>query len=181
LGDTYLGPSAGSIPRDPYPRYDPKASSEQAEADLRDPESRRPRYRPLGDPDNLSLKEAGEILGRARNTVYLWYRKGKFPPAVDVSPYLPYTDKPVIVVPRYRLETWQAGKRMPNILQEVFEIQGLHEAPWAAFRRRKGASREDVDFWVERRGLQKGIGKGGLVIYGEGLAPGKVYELEPIQ
>ncbi len=43
--------------------------------------------RPLGDPDNLSLKEAGEILGKARNTVYLWYRQGKFPPAVDVGPH----------------------------------------------------------------------------------------------
>jgi len=33
-----------------------------------------------GDPDN-SLKEAGEILGKARTTIYLWYRNGGFPPA----------------------------------------------------------------------------------------------------
>jgi hypothetical protein len=62
-------------------------------------EVERPRYRPLGDPDNLSLKEAGEILGKARNTVYLWYKQGKFPPAVDVAPYISGANKPVIVVP----------------------------------------------------------------------------------
>jgi len=36
--------------------------------------------RMAGDPDN-SLKEAGEILGKARTTIYLWYRNGGFPPA----------------------------------------------------------------------------------------------------
>jgi len=63
----------------------------------------------LGDPTTLSLKEAGEILG-ARNTIYLWYLNGKFPPAVDVAPFIPGARKPVIVVPRNRLEAWQAGE-----------------------------------------------------------------------
>jgi len=88
----------------------------------------------LGDPDNLSLKEAGEILGKARNTIYLWNRNGKFPPAVDVAPFIPGARKPVIVVPRNRLEAWQAGERMPTLLQEVFERRGLHEPPWVCWR-----------------------------------------------
>jgi hypothetical protein len=45
-------------------------------------------YRPLDDPDNLSFKEAGQILGKARNTLHGWYRDGKLPPAVDVAPFL---------------------------------------------------------------------------------------------
>jgi len=89
-----------------------------------------PRYRrPLGDPDNLTLKEAGEILGKARNTVYGWYRNGKFPPTVDVSPFMPGINKPVLLVPRYRLEAWQAGKRMPENFQAVFKSHGLRESP----------------------------------------------------
>src|SRR5205807_6106094 len=126
----------------------------------------RPRYRPLGDPDNLSLKEAGGILGKARNTLYLWYRSGKFPPAVDVGPYL-YTHKRVVVVPRYRLEAWRAGERMPNVLQEVFEFRGLHEPPWACYVPRKGASRFDIAFWVNRRGFHIARSKDGRRIYGE--------------
>jgi hypothetical protein len=92
----------------------------------------------LGDPTTLSLKEAGEILGKARNTIYLWYRNGKFPPAVDVAPFIPGARKPVIVVPRNRLEAWQAGERMPTLLQEVFERRGLHEPPWVCWTSRKG-------------------------------------------
>jgi transposase len=84
-----------------------------------------PRYRPLGDADNLSLKEAAEILGKAHSTVYLWHRQGKLPPAVDVGPHL-HVNKPVIVVPRYRLEAWLAGERMLSILQDVFDRWPLH-------------------------------------------------------
>lgn len=176
-GDAFIDAWTRSIPR--------KTSHErETETDSRSEEvleSPRPRYRPLGDPDNLTLKEAGEILGKARNTVYLWYRNGKFPPAVDVGPYIPYNNKPVIVEPRYRLEAWQAGERMHDILQVVFETRGLHEAPWVCFTARKGASRDDIDFWTERRGLQKGHSKDGKRIYGEGLEEEKIYELVPIQ
>ncbi len=175
-GDDFVDGWTRSIPRktSPDPKTEPNAPSEEVF------ESPRPNHRPLGDPDNLTLKEAGEIIGKARNTVYLWYKKGKFPPAVDVGPYLHYGNKPVIVVPRYRLEAWQAGERMPNILQAVFETQGLHEAPWVCYTPRRGASRDDIHFWVKRRGLQKGISKEGRRIYGEGLQEGKTYELKPI-
>lgn len=50
-------------------KQDGQAEQEQEE---RTP---RPPYRPLGDSDNLSLKEAGEILGKARNTIHGWYKK----------------------------------------------------------------------------------------------------------
>lgn len=112
------------------------------------PPHERPRYRPLGDPDNLSLKEAGEILGRKRNTVYLWFRQGEFPPAVDVAPYLGRGTKPVIVVPRHRLEAWQAGERMPSIPQETFETRALLEAPWVCYVTRAGARCDDIKFSV---------------------------------
>ena len=141
--------------------------------------SAHPRYRPLGDPDNLSLKEAGEILGKARNTVYLWYRQGKFPPAVDVGLHL-HESKPMIVVPRYRLEAWLAGERMPSILQEVFDYHLLHEPPWGCWTARKGASRKDIAFWVERRGLTTGVTNSGRRIYGEDLEEGKVYEVAEV-
>lgn len=75
-GDEFIDAWARSIPRKIRAETEitePGTPEEQ-------PERPRPRYRPLGDPDNLSLKEAGEILGKARNTVYLWYRSGKFPP-----------------------------------------------------------------------------------------------------
>jgi hypothetical protein len=70
---------------------------------------------------------------------------------------------------------------LPNIFQAVFERQGLHEPPWVCYTRRKGASRDDIDFWVKRRGLQKGLSKNRKRIYGEGLEEGKVYELLPIR
>lgn len=80
-GDTLVDSWARGIPRAhvfyELPEEEP-AKSEPSPAP-------RPKYRPLGDPDNLSLKEAGEILGKARNTVYLWHRQGKFPPAVDIA------------------------------------------------------------------------------------------------
>lgn len=174
-GDTIVDDWTRSIPR----KTVPEAMADQIAPSEEIQKTTQFRYRPLGDPDNLSLKEAGEILGKARNTVYLWYRKGKFPPAIDVGPYIPYNNKPVIVVPRYRLEAWQAGERMPNVLAAVFETQGLHEAPWACFTARKGASRDDIDFWIKRRDLQKGLSKDGRRIYGEALEE-KAYELKPI-
>ncbi|MEX1046282.1 MAG: hypothetical protein WD757_03685 [Actinomycetota bacterium] len=138
------------------------------------PRPRLPRY---GDPDLLSLKDAGEILGKARNTIFGWYKQGKFPPAVHMGPHF-HRETPVIVVPRYRLEAWQAGQRMPNIVQDVFETHYLHEPPWACFSARRGASRKDVEFWVIRRDLQKGLSKDGKRIYGEHLEEQKRYDLK---
>jgi hypothetical protein len=177
-GDERIDPWTRTIPRRPPSEPRPEGP------ELRDeePPKERPRYRPLGDPDNLSLKEAGEILGRKRNTVYLWYKQGKFPPAVDVAPYLGRGTKPVIVVPRYRLEAWQAGEAMPPILQEVFETRGLQEAPWACFVARRGARKEAIEFWVERRGLTTGVATSGRKIFGHNLEEGRAYALrDPLQ
>lgn len=177
-GDELIDSWTRAIPRRPPSEARPLELERQEEQ----PPRERPRYRPLGDPDNLSLKEAGEILGRKRNTVYLWYRQGKFPPAVDVAPYLGGGSKPVIVVPRYRLEAWQAGERMPPILQEVFETSGLHEAPWACFVARRGARHEDIEFWVNRRGLKSGVSTTRRKIYGLDLEEGRAYEMrEPLE
>jgi hypothetical protein len=86
------------------------------------------------------------------------------------------------VVPRYRLEAWQAGERMPAILQEVFETRGLLEAPWACFVTRRGARRDDIEFWVKRRGLTVGVATSGRKIFGRDLEEGRAYELrEPLQ
>lgn len=173
LGDDFIDAWTSSIPR-----RDPLRETTEDPNNEDQPE-KRPllRYRPLGDPDNLSLKEAGEILGKARNTIYGWYRSGKFPPAVDVSAYLGGgQNKPVIVVPRYRLEAWQKGGPMPEILQAVFDTHGLNEKPWLCFRPRKGTTRQDIDFWVERRNLTRATTKSGLVVYGDGLDPNQTYE-----
>jgi hypothetical protein len=177
-GDELIDGWTRAIPRRPPG----EALSAEDEHEEEPPREHRPRSRPLGDPDNLSLKEAGEILGRKRNTVYLWFKQGKFPPAVDVAPYLRSGNKPVIVVPRYRLEAWQAGERMPPILQEVFESRRLHEAPWVCFVARRGVRKEDVEFWVERRGLTDGVATGGRRIFGRDIEDGRTYELrEPLQ
>lgn len=170
-GDTFIDAWSRGIPRVHVIYEIPEKDPPEPEA----PAEPRPKYRPLGDPDNLSLKEAGEILGKARNTVYLWHRQGKFPPAVDVSPFLS-SSKPVIIVPRYRLEAWQAGERMPEIFQAVFDSHGLHEAPWLCWTIKKGAAAQDVEFWIQRRELVKGTTKAGRRIYGEGLEPDKPYE-----
>ena len=74
-----------------------------------------------------------------------------------MAPYFGTGTKPVIVVTRYRLDTWQAGERMSPILQEVFETRGLVETPWACFVARRGSGKEDIDFWLDRRGLNAGI------------------------
>ena len=83
-GDKVVDRWARSIPR--RAPFTPEVEEQsQTTQEFRKIETPRPSYRPLGDPDNLSLKEAGEILGKARNTVHLWYRQGKFPPAVNVG------------------------------------------------------------------------------------------------
>ncbi len=175
--DEFIDSYARGLPR--RPPEERGASDTVAEEEP--PKVPRPRYRPLGDPDNLSLKEAGEILGKARNTVYLWYKQGRFPPAVDVAPFLSGANKPVIVVPRYRLEAWQAGLEMPRLLQDVFERRGLHETPWVCWTVRKGASRKEVAFWVDRRGWKAGVSKEGKRIYGDGLEEERTYDVrEPI-
>jgi hypothetical protein len=88
------------------PVYHPARAGCRCWDSTRRPWGERPRYRPLGDPDNLSLKEADDRRPQ-RNTVYLWFKQGKFPAAVDVAPYLGSGSRPVLVVPGYRLE---AGK-----------------------------------------------------------------------
>jgi hypothetical protein len=175
LGDEFMDSYTSSIPRKVTTRSDPQADA-PAELVVDQPLGR---FRsPLGDPDNLTLKETGEILGRARNTVYGWYRDGKFPPAVDVSPFMPGINKPILVVPRYRLEAWQEGKRMPEIFQRVFKSHGLRESPWVCYTRCRGANQSDVDFWIARRQLRRGISKDGKRIFGEGLEEeDRVYEL----
>jgi hypothetical protein len=173
LGDTFIDAYTSTIPRKVI--ADPSTQAEApAEQRADQPHSQ---YRSLGDPDNLTLKEAGEILGKARNTVYGWYRNGKFPPAVDVSPFVPGINKPVLVVPRYRLEAWQAGERMPEIFQAVFRSHGLRESPWVCYTRCRGANQADVDFWIARRRLKCGVSRDGKRIFGEGLEEGRVYEL----
>lgn len=173
VGDVVIERSTSGIPRKLAPVRTPEPYESHEEV----VESPQARYRPLGDPDNLSLKEAGEILGKARNTVYGWYRRGKFPPALDVSRYIPGVNKPVIAVPRYRLDAWRANERMPEIFQSVFERHELQEPPWVCYVPAEDASRVDVEFWVERRGLREGLSKDGKRIYGDDLDEGKVYEV----
>lgn len=171
-GDTFIDSWVRGIPRAhviyELPEEEPPTST--------GPPAARPKYRPLGDPDNLSLKEAGEILGKARNTVYLWYRQGKFPPAVDVAKFLK-SSRPVIIVPRYRLEAWRAGERMHAIFEDVFETHGIIEPPWLCFRAKDGAVKEDVAFWVERKQLLEATTKAGQRIYGPELEANRTYEL----
>jgi hypothetical protein len=46
---------------------------------------------------------------------------------------------------------------------------------------RRGARREDVEFWMKRRGLQIGASTTGRRIYGRDLEVGRAYELrEPL-
>jgi hypothetical protein len=49
--------------------------------------------------------------------------------------------------------------------------------PWVCWTKRKGASKDDIGFWVARRGLIQGFSKEGKRIYGEGLEEDKPYEL----
>lgn len=95
---------------------------------------------------------------------------------MDVAQYVGQR-KPVLIVPRYRLEAWQAGKRVPAISQEVFESHGLREPPWRCWSVKKGASKEDITFWVERRSLKKARSKKGKRIYGPELSEDIAYEL----
>ncbi len=82
-----------------------------------------------------------------------------------------------MIVPRYRLEAWQAGERMPAVLEDVFETHSLHEPPWVCFTARRGAAKVDIDFWIDRRKLQTGTAKGGRRIYGYELEADRVYEV----
>lgn len=83
-----------------------------------------------------------------------------------------------MIVPRYRLEAWRAGERMPAILDDVFETHSLHEPPWVCFTVKRGAARVDVvDFWVERRDLMSSTAKGGRRIYGYDLEEDHLYEI----
>ena len=125
-GDQEVAHRHTSLPRT---RPSLESREEEEESEGEEEPTARSTYGPLGDSDNLSFKEAGLILGKARNTLHGWYRDGKFPPAVDAGPYLGQS-KPVLVVPKYRLEAWRAGERMPAIFQEVFESHALREPPW---------------------------------------------------
>jgi hypothetical protein len=139
----------------------------------------RPRARsgPFGDPDDLSLAQAAEVLGKARNTIYRWYRRGTFPPAVDASNWLQGSRKPLIVVPRYRLDAWLAGDRMPGVFAATFEPHALRVPPWVCWTIRRDALREDVDFWIERRQLLRAMAGDDQVIYGREIVAERIYDL----
>ena len=66
---------------------------------------------------------------------------------------------------------------MPEIMEEVFERHRLHEPPWGCWTARKGAKRDDIDFWIDRRNLSKGTSTDGKRIYGLDLDEDKRYEL----
>ena len=66
---------------------------------------------------------------------------------------------------------------MSSVFQDVFDFHGLREPPWGCWTARRGAARQDIAFWVERRELQTGVSKEGKRIYGQDLEEGKVYEL----
>lgn len=83
----------------------------------------------------------------------------------------------MIIVPRYRLEAWQAGERMHAIFEEVFESHGLREPPWLCFSVKNGAVKDDVAFWVERRQLLEAKTQAGKRIYGRELEADRAYEL----
>ena len=166
-GDDFIDSWSRGIPHTNCCR---SATDQQAPKEAPDEEAAAPRP----PKENLSLKEAAEILGKARNTLLAWYRAGKFPPAVEIVDS--WSKKPHIEVPRYRLEAWQAGARMPATPQQTFEFLELHEPPWICLAIRKGAAREDIEFWTERRSLTASFNKAGRRIYGEHLEPEKAYE-----
>jgi len=74
------------------------------------------------------------------------------------------------------LEAWQAGERIPAILEDTFE-SGLREPPWICLVPRPDAGPEDVSFWIQRRGFQSGKSKDGKAIYGDRFEEEKIYEL----
>jgi hypothetical protein len=127
------------------------------------------------EKEELSLKDAARIMGKARNTLFAWYKAGRFPPAVERKDR--WATRKTIVVPRYRLEAWLADERMPATLDQTFVFHHLHEPPWLALSVRKGAARRDVEFWVERRSLRAALSKAGKRIYGPELHEGKTYEI----
>lgn len=167
-GDTFIDGWTRGIPRDwrRETRVEEPASSTESD----------PTETPVPEKEDLSLKEAGKILGKARNTLYSWYRRGKFPPAVEVQ--RPYSNgRSMVIVPRYRLEAWQSGERMPAVFQHVFDVHGLHEPPWACLTVKKGVAKEDVEFWVNRRNLKSATTKSGRRIYSDDLDENQTYDL----
>lgn len=60
LGDEFINPWTRSTPRRSGPAPEPETAGPKKDTPL----PAKSRYRPLGDPDNLSLKEAGEIVGK---------------------------------------------------------------------------------------------------------------------
>jgi hypothetical protein len=66
---------------------------------------------------------------------------------------------------------------MPAIFQQVFKSQALREPPWACWTVRRGASEQDVAFWITRRDLKEGRTKKGTRIFGDALESGAVYDL----
>lgn len=58
-------------------------------------------------------------------------------------------------------------------------LQRVREPPWVCLVPRKGARRDDIAFWAERRGWTTGASKDGRRIYGEGLEEGKAYDVVP--
>lgn len=166
LGDEHVGSWARRIPRWECCKPEEPEAARQVEE--------RPAPQPV-EKEEMSLKDAAKILGKARNTLFAWYKAGKFPPAVERKDR--WSNRVTIVVPRYRLDAWLGGERMPATLEEVFAFHHLHEPPWLALSVRKGAARQDVEFWIERRKLRPAISKSGKRIYGQDLEEGKAYEL----
>jgi len=169
-GDTFIDGWSRGIPRDwrgrppvEQPTVDDEASEQAA--------TEKP------EKEDLSLKDAAKLLGKARNTLHSWYKAGKFPPAVEIRHPWRQNGKSIVIVPRYRLEAWQAGERMPETLDQVFETHSLHEPPWVCFTAKRGAAKFDIDFWVERRNLKTTTAKGGRRIYGYDLEDDRQYEI----
>lgn len=133
--------------------------------------------RPKAEPRVVSLKKAARIMGKAPSTVYKWYREGKFPPAVDVSKLSRHPVRVPVVVSLDRLEAWLAGEPMRPMFEQVFESVSVREPPWYFLRPREGASRSDIDHWVEKAELSKGFDKDGRRIYGWDLDESKRYEI----
>ncbi len=165
VGDEHVDAWARRVPRWQCCRPDEPTIEQKVEEEPAGP----------GEKEELSLKDAGKILGKARNTLFAWYRAGKFPPAVERRN--PWSKKITIVVPRYRLDAWLAGKRIPAVLEEVFVFHKLHEPPWLALSVRKSAARQDVEFWSQRRNLHAALSKSGKRIYGQDLEERRTYEV----
>lgn len=77
-GDTFIDGGTRALPRD----WRREANVTQPAPD---PEAPEPIATPPPEKEDLSLKDAAKVPGKARNTLYAWYKAGKFPAAVEVT------------------------------------------------------------------------------------------------